>query len=223
MATVFIVEDDSDIREMESYALLNSGFGVRAFGLGKELFNAMTQEKPDLILLDIMLPQEDGLSILTRLRSDAATATIPVIMVTAKTTETDKVRGLDMGADDYLTKPFGILELVSRIRALLRRAHGEQGRLLCYGDMCIDEDKHCLTVGGKVVELTYKEFQLLTYLMQHQGKVISRDKLMDAVWGFAFAGESRTVDMHIKTLRKKLGEHATCVKTVRNVGYKLGD
>lgn len=223
MPVIYIVEDDLDIREMESYALQNSGFQTRAFTLGKEMFAAIEKELPDLILLDIMLPQEDGLSILAQLRSKSKTRDIPVIMVTAKTTENDKVKGLDMGADDYLTKPFGILELVSRIRALLRRAGGEQSKTLCYEGLAIDEDKHLMTVDGSEVELTYKEFALLTYLMQHQGKVVTRDKLMDEVWGFAFAGESRTVDMHIKTLRKKLGARGEYIKTVRNVGYKLGD
>lgn len=223
MATVFIVEDDLDIREMESYALKNSGFNTRAFTLGQEMFEALEKELPDIILLDIMLPKEDGLSILSALREEPRTRSIPVIMVTAKTTEIDKVKGLDMGADDYLTKPFGIMELVSRIKAILRRTPGSETGIMEYGKLMLDEQKHLLLVGGEPVELTYKEFSLLSYLMKHQGRVVTRDMLMGEVWGFAFAGESRTVDMHIKTLRKKLNGCGDYIITVRNVGYKLGE
>lgn len=223
MPIIYIVEDDPDIREMESYALKNSGFDTCAFTLGKELFVALDRELPDLILLDIMLPQEDGLSILTKIRGDVRTRSIPVIMVTAKTTENDKVKGLDMGADDYLTKPFGILELVSRIKALLRRAVGTESRIIEYRELSMNVEKHILSVNGEPVELTYKEFALLSYLMKHQGVVLSRETLMGEVWGFAFAGESRTVDMHIKTLRKKLHKCGEYITTVRNVGYKLGE
>ncbi|MDO4543815.1 MAG: response regulator transcription factor [Clostridia bacterium] len=222
MALIFIVEDDPDIREMERYALNSSGFETKAFSTGNELFSGLFETLPDLILLDIMLPNEDGLSILRRLRQDNRTRRIPVIMVTAKTTEIDKVRGLDSGADDYVTKPFGIKELVSRIRALLRRTMPEP-KPLVYEGLSIDEDGHKVFAMGKQVELTHREYELLKYLLAHVNKVNTRETLMDEVWGFNFTGESRTVDMHIKTLRKKLLGCGDYIKTVRGVGYKLGD
>lgn len=221
MSVVYIVEDDLDIREMESYALTNSGLEVCACNDGSELFAALQERVPDLILLDIMLPGDDGLTILKQLRSDSRTEEIPILMVTAKTTELDKVRGLDMGADDYLTKPFGIMELVSRVKALLRRT-SRRSAALEYEGIVLDDDRHSVTVAGEAVELTYKEYELLKFLLQNKGNVVSRSRLMDAVWGFAFAGETRTVDMHIKTLRKKLGESGSLIVTVRNVGYRLG-
>lgn len=222
MPLVYIVEDDTDIREMESYALKNSGLDVEMLASGAALNDALKRQLPDLILLDIMLPDEDGLSILKRLRAEKETKELPIIMVTAKTTELDKVRGLDMGADDYLTKPFGIMELVSRVKALLRRTKRQTNELV-YESITLDDERHLVTANGEPVELTYKEFELLKFLLQNCGTVVSRDRLMDAVWGFAFAGETRTVDMHIKTLRKKLGASGMLIVTVRNVGYRLGN
>lgn len=222
---IYVVEDDLDIREMECYALRTGGFEVSAFESGEELYAALTAELPQLILLDIMLPGEDGLSILRGLREREDTADIPVIMVTAKTTEIDKVRGLDSGADDYLTKPFGIMELVSRVKALLRRSEkqAEKHELLILGGITVDCDKHAVTCDGEPVELTYKEYELLCCLMNNKGVVMTRDKLISTVWGYDFAGETRTVDMHIKTLRQKLGEQGRSIITVRNVGYRMGD
>ena len=219
---IYIIEDDVDIREMESYALKNSGFEVVEFANSDDLFAACQKQLPSLILLDIMLPGEDGLTILKRLREQEETHYIPVMMVTAKTSELDKVRGLDMGADDYLTKPFGIMELVSRVKALLRRAAPrEETDVIIYSGIALDSAKHTVMAKGAPVELTYKEFELLKYLLINKGIVLTREKIMDKVCGFDFEGESRTVDMHIKTLRQKLGECGKSIKTIRNVGYKL--
>ncbi len=219
---IYIIEDDTDIREMESYALRNSGFDILALSDGSGLAEALTRETPDLILLDIMLPGEDGLSILRRLRASERTKRIPIIMVTAKTTEIDKVRGLDMGADDYITKPFGIMELVSRVKALLRRAAPEEndGIIAC-GTIVMNDSKRRVQAGETVVELTYKEYELLRHMLINRGVVLTREKLLGAVWGYDYIGETRTVDMHIKTLRQKLGDSGVQIVTVRNVGYKL--
>ena len=219
---IYIIEDDTDIREMESYALRNSGFDILALSDGSGLAEALTRETPDLILLDIMLPGEDGLSILRRLRASECTKRIPIIMVTAKTTEIDKVRGLDMGADDYITKPFGIMELVSRVKALLRRAAPEEndGIIAC-GTIVMNDSKRRVQAGETVVELTYKEYELLRHMLINRGVVLTREKLLGAVWGYDYIGETRTVDMHIKTLRQKLGDSGAQIVTVRNVGYKL--
>ncbi|MBE5962007.1 MAG: response regulator transcription factor [Lachnospiraceae bacterium] len=220
---IYIVEDDMNIREIETYALKNSGYEVESFESGEAFYEAMKQKTPDVILLDVMLPNEDGLSILRNLRADAKSAGIPIMMVTAKTTEIDKVRGLDDGADDYITKPFGIMELVSRVKALLRRAsQGAKSSEIVFESVALSVDKHSVSVDNKPCELTYKEFELLRYLMENQGIVLSRDKIMERVWGFDYEGETRTVDMHIKTLRQKLGEAGSIIKTVRNVGYKVG-
>lgn len=222
---IYIVEDDLDIREMECYALRTGGFEVAAFSCGDELFAAVHSKKPQLVLLDIMLPGEDGLSILQRLREMDETADVPIMMVTAKTTEIDKVRGLDAGADDYLTKPFGIMELVSRVKALLRRSEKqtEKHDMLIMDGITVDCDKRTVTCEGEPVELTFKEYELLCCLMNNNGVVMSREKLINAVWGYDFAGETRTVDMHIKTLRQKLGEQGRQIVTVRNVGYRMGN
>lgn len=222
MSLIYIVEDDVNIREIERYALKNSGFEVQEFECGKELYKAVEKHVPSLILLDIMLPNEDGLDILTELRSKKATRKVPIIMVTAKTTELDKVKGLDLGADDYMTKPFGIMELISRVKALLRRTEEvAEATILTNGEIVIDTDKRSVAVSGKVCELTYKEFELLKMLLLNRGIVLTRDKIMDQVWGFEYEGESRTVDMHIKTLRQKLGTAGSAIKTVRNVGYMI--
>lgn len=222
MAVVFVVEDDTNIREIERYALKNSGYEVETFESGAELFQRLKEEIPSLILLDIMLPGESGLDILAKIRSTAETSRVPIIMVTAKTSELDKVKGLDLGADDYISKPFGVMELVSRVKALLRRSNPVQDEAqLMLGDIYIDNDRHAVLVGGKPCELTFKEFELLKYLIINRGIVLSRDKLMNQVWGFEYEGESRTVDMHIKTLRQKLGDAGHYIKTVRNVGYMI--
>ena len=221
MALVYIVEDDSDIREMEAYALSSAGLSVESFPEGRSFFQAVRDRIPDLVLLDIMLPGEDGMTVLKRLRADAATQAVPIIMVTAKTSEADKVKGLDSGADDYLTKPFGIMELVSRCKALLRRAH-RKSAVLAFESIELDDDRHSVRVNGQETELTFKEYGLLKYLLENSGTPVTRDRLMEAVWGFAFTGETRTVDMHIKTLRKKLGPAGALIETIRNVGYRIG-
>ena len=220
---IYIVEDDTDIREMEKYALTSSGFEVMACASGADFFEKMWDDVPELILLDIMLPGEDGLEILSRVRGTERIAHVPVIMVTAKTSEIDKVRGLDQGADDYITKPFGVMELVSRVKALLRRTRAKEpdhDRLIA-GGIVMDCDKRSVTCDGQELGLTFKEYELLYALMSNKGTVQSRDKLINTVWGYDFAGETRTVDMHIKTLRQKLGENGRCITTVRNVGYRM--
>lgn len=222
MSLIYIVEDDVNIREIERYALKNSGFEVQEFECGRELYKAVEKKVPSLILLDIMLPNEDGLDILAELRNTKATRKVPIIMVTAKTTELDKVKGLDLGADDYMTKPFGIMELISRVKALLRRTEdAQEATVITNGEIVVDTDKRSVKVNEVSCELTFKEFELLKILLLNQGIVLSRDKIMDQVWGFEYEGESRTVDMHIKTLRQKLGSAGSVIKTVRNVGYMI--
>lgn len=223
---IYIVEDDENIREMESYALKNSGYEVRGLCCGEELSAAIGEALPELIILDIMLPGEDGLTLLRRLREDEATRRVPVMMVTAKTTELDKVRGLDMGADDYLSKPFGIMEMVSRVKALLRRVSADaprSGSVLEYGGIRLEDSSRRVTVNGSPVELTYKEYELLKFFLTNPDVVMPRDRILSEVWGFDYEGESRTVDMHIKTLRQKLGGAGSAIKTIRSVGYKLGE
>lgn len=220
MALIYIVEDDRNIREIEMIALKNSGYQARDFALAGDFMEAIKKQLPDLLLLDVMLPDADGLSIVERLRKEERTRKLPVIMVTAKTAEIDKVKGLDIGADDYLTKPFGIMELISRVKALLRRAGKEQkGRVITTGEVCLDEEKHRVTVNGESCDLTYKEYELLKLLMTNAGIVTSREEILEKVWGTNFEGESRTLDMHIKTLRQKLRGSGGRIKTVRNVGY----
>lgn len=220
---IYIVEDDQNIGEIEAYALKNSGYDVETFNNGKDFFKQCQKEVPALVLLDVMLPGESGLEILQKLRANPLTSSVFVIMVTAKTTELDKVKGLDMGADDYIAKPFGIMELISRVKAVLRRSanthHASGSRK--YGKIQIDEAKYEVKVDGKKCSLTHKEFELLKYLIANDGIVLSRNQIMDQVWGFDYEGESRTVDMHIKTLRKKLGDAGEMIRTVRNVGYKI--
>ncbi len=221
MPLIYIVEDDTNIREIESFALKNSGYNIADFESALEFNKALQNKIPDLILLDIMLPDEDGLMILKRLRSTPETKKIPIIMVTAKTTEIDKVKGLDSGADDYITKPFGIMELISRVKALLRRSGDYEEKVISVGDIIIDDSKHTVTVDGELCELTYKEYELLKLLMNNMGIVLKREVIMERIWGIDFEGESRTLDMHIKTLRKKLGSGGQFIKTVRNVGYVI--
>lgn len=220
MALIYIVEDDKNISEIESFSLKNAGHQTVEFPDGRSFYKELAEKKPDLILLDIMLPDEDGLSILRKIREKRETKRIPVIMVTAKTTEIDKVKGLDNGADDYMTKPFGVMELVSRVKALLRRT-GEQDaeKVIKIGDLVIDDEKRKVFVSGSAVELTYKEYELLHYPAQNQEIVLPRDSIMEHIWHANCEIESRTLDVHIKTLRHKLGDAGKYIKTVRNVGY----
>ena len=223
MATIYIVEDDINIREIERYALKNSGYEVEEFEGSASFFKRLEKNIPSLILLDIMLPGEDGLDILTRIRADKATADVPVIMVTAKTSELDKVKGLDLGADDYITKPFGVMELISRVKALLRRtSRMNEDSQLIHEDILMDMDKHAVTVAGQLCELTFKEFELLKYLAKNEGRAVSREELINQIWGYDFIGESRTLDVHINSLRKKMGnEYAHWIQSVRQVGYRF--
>ena len=219
MALIYIVEDDESIREIETIALKNSGHEVCAFEDAKAFYRRIEAVIPDLLVLDVMLPDSDGNAIVKKLRMMQETQKLPIIMVTAKTAEVDLIRGLDNGADDYLKKPFSVMELITRVKALLRRCEGEKEELLKLGEIEIDNVRHKCEVNGQIVELTFKEHELLKYLIVIKGIVLSREQIMQSVWGTEFEGESRTVDMHIKTLRHKLqtaGEH---IKTVRNVGY----
>lgn len=219
---IYIVEDDINIQEIESFALKNSGYEIKSFSCARDFYEGLAEKLPDLVLLDIMLPDEDGLEILKKLRERQNTRKLPVIMVTAKTTEIDKVKGLDIGADDYITKPFGVMELISRVKALLRRANAEKEETMFkIGKIYMDDERHAVYVNDEPCELTYKEYQLLHLLMVNAGIVTARDVIMDRVWGTDFEGESRTLDMHIKTLRQKLGEEGSRIKTVRNVGYRM--
>ncbi len=218
---IFCVEDDSAIRDVVVYALNAAGFQARGLGDGGELSAALSEERPQLILLDIMLPGEDGISILKRLRSNAATASIPVIMATAKGTEYDKAAGLDLGADDYLAKPFGMMELVSRVRAVLRRAQPQGPRILHAGGLTLNTEEHTVLSEGNRVELTFKEYELLRLFMEHPGTAFTRDRLLQSVWGTDYAGETRTVDVHINTLRTKLGPCGGQIVTIRGVGYRM--
>lgn len=219
---IYIVEDDKNIREIEMFALKNSGYVVEEFENAKSFFSRSVEKVPDLVLLDIMLPDMDGLEIVKKLRSRPDTVRVPIILLTAKTTELDKVKGLDIGADDYLTKPFGVMELISRVKALLRRSRALQDdKQMVLGDITLDSERREVHVGGELCELTFKEFELLKLLMVNAGIVLHRDTIMSDVWGTDYEGESRTLDMHIKTLRQKLGEAGNMIKTVRNVGYKM--
>ena len=221
MSRIFIVEDDENIREIVIYALRSAGFDTIGFETGEEFLKALDAGLPSLVLLDIMLPQGDGLTILKRLRGTPKTKQLPVIMLTAKNSEYDKVKGLDLGADDYISKPFGVMELIARVNAVLRRTGAEQGGELEISGLSLDHARREVFFEGVPVKLTFKEYELLYFLMLNAGLVLSRDKIMESVWGYDFQGESRTVDMHIKTLRQKLGAAGRLIKTVRSVGYKL--
>lgn len=223
-AKVYLVEDDESIRELVLYALASGGYEARGFERADAFWEACGASAPSLVLLDIMLPGDDGLAILRRMKESVRTADIPVIMLTARATEYDKVKGLDAGADDYVTKPFGVMELLSRVRAVLRRTgSGEEPAPLCYGGVSLDPGRRAVTAAGGQVALTYKEFELLAFLLKNQGLVLTREKIMERVWGFDYEGESRTVDMHIKSLRHKLGACGEIIRTVRGVGYKIGE
>lgn len=221
MALIYIVEDDESIREIESIALKNSNYIVSAFENAKDFYKKLDELVPDLILLDVMLPDESGYDIVRKLRKRPATQDIPIIMVTAKTTEMDMIKGFDGGADDYIKKPFSIMELITRVKALLRRTAKEEPKLLKLDDLVIDHERHVVTVNNEPVDLTYKEYELLRLLMGSQGIVMTREVIMRSVWDTDFEGETRTVDMHIKTLRHKLGDYGSRIKTVRNVGYVI--
>lgn len=219
---IWCVDDDSTIREIEVYTLVQTGFEAKGFADGISMLEALRVERPELIVLDIMLPVKDGVEVLKEIRSNAKTRDIPVIMATAKGTETDKIQGLDTGADDYLVKPFGMMEMVSRIKAVLRRCDSKnKEKNLISGNIQLDYNKHIVTVNGKKIDLTLKEFEILKLFMQNIGTVFSRDRLLSEVWGVDYLGESRTVDMHIKTLRKKLGNEGVRIETVIGVGYRL--
>ena len=221
---VYVLEDDANIRKLVDYALTREGYSVEGFGTPAEFWAAVGRQIPQLVLLDIMLPQEDGLSVLQKLRSRSDTRRLPVIMLTARSSEFDKVTGLDSGADDYIAKPFGMMELISRIRAVLRRTGPEtEEKSWRIGSLYVQPGRHIVQAGGVDVALTYKEYELLKLLMSNAGIVTARDTIMERIWGIDFEGESRTLDMHIKTLRKKLGEAGSMIKTVRNVGYIMSD
>ena len=219
---IWCVDDDNTIRDIEVYALTQTGFEAKGFADGLSMLEALKTEKPELIVLDIMLPGKDGVEVLKEIRNNPETRKIPVIMATAKGTEMDKIQGLDTGADDYLVKPFGVMEMVSRIKAVLRRCEPDgKEEVLSIGEITLSDKEHLVTVNGEKVVLTFKEFEILKLFMQSPGIVFSRDKLLSEVWGIDYLGESRTVDMHIKTLRQKLGDAGALIETVIGVGYKM--
>lgn len=220
---IWCVDDDNTIRDIEVYTLTQTGFDAKGFADGISMLEALKNEKPELIVLDIMLPGRDGVDVLKEIRSNPETRKIPVIMATAKGTEMDKIQSLDTGADDYLVKPFGVMEMVSRIKAVLRRCEpDEKEEVLSVGEITLSDKKHLVTVSGEKVVLTFKEFEILKLFMSNPGIVFSRDKLLSVVWGVDYLGESRTVDAHIKTLRQKLGDAGSCIETVIGVGYRMG-
>ena len=220
MALIYAVEDDKNILEIEMFALKNSGYQVEGFECAHDFYKKLEEKQQDLVLLDIMLPDEDGLEIVAKLRRRPETKKLPVIMVTAKSTEIDKVKGLDVGADDYLTKPFGVMELIARVKAVLRRTM-EEDKFLTLGDIFLDDEKHMVYVKDAPCSLTFKEYELLKLLLHNAGIVVTREIILERVWGIDFEGESRTLDMHIRTLRQKLGEAGSMIRTVRNVGYMI--
>lgn len=221
MALIYIIEDDDSIREIEEFALKNAGHKVLGFTHAKDFYKKINEVIPDLCLVDIMLPDENGNEIVRKLRKNTKIKNLPIIIVTAKTTELDLVKGIEDGADDYIKKPFSVMELISRVKALLRRTQTTEIKELSLDGIVVNNEKHEVTVDTKVVELTYKEFELLSLFILNKGIVLSRDTIMDQVWGTDYEGESRTIDMHVKTLRQKLGEYGTRIKTIRNVGYVI--
>ena len=221
MALIYIIEDDDSIREIEEFALINAGHKVLGFACARDFYRRLDDVIPDLCLVDIMLPDESGNEIVRKLRKNPDTKNIPVIMVTAKTTEMDLVRGLEDGADDYIKKPFSVMELMSRVKALLRRVQPREVEELVLDELVMNNVKHKVTVEGRVVELTFKEYELLSLFLVNKGIVLSRDTIMDKVWGTDYEGESRTIDMHVKTLRQKLGNYGNRIRTIRNVGYVI--
>ena len=221
MALIYIIEDDDSIREIEEFALINAGHKVLGFACARDFYRRLDDVIPDLCLVDIMLPDESGNEIVRKLRKNPDTKNIPVIMVTAKTTEMDLVRGLEDGADDYIKKPFSVMELMSRVKALLRRVQPREVEELVLDELVMNNVKHEVTVEGRVVELTFKEYELLSLFLVNKGIVLSRDTIMDKVWGTDYEGESSTIDMHVKTLRQKLGNYGNRIRTIRNVGYVI--
>ena len=222
MRMIWCVEDDPSIREIEVYALHSTGLEARGFADGAEFWEALEKEQPELVILDVMLPGEDGVAILKRLRADERYRDIPVIMATARSTEFDKVQSLDLGADDYITKPFGMMEMVSRVKAVLRRSQPKQTvALLKLDGLTLDESQHTVTIDGQRITLTYKEYELLRLFLSHPGMAFSREQLLQTVWNTDYAVETRTVDMHIRTLRQKLGAYGRYIETIRGVGYRL--
>jgi len=221
MALIYIIEDDDSIREIEEFALMNAGHKVFGFTCAKGFYKKLEEIIPDLCLVDIMLPDENGNEIVRRLRNNSDTKKLPIIMVTAKTTELDLVKGIEDGADDYIKKPFSVMELISRVKALLRRTLIEEVKELRLDNLTINNEKHEVTIDGKLIELTYKEYELLSMFVLNKGIVLTRDAIMDQVWGTDYEGESRTIDMHVKTLRQKLGDYGARIKTIRNVGYVI--
>lgn len=221
MALIYIVEDDDSIREIEEFALMNAGHRVIGFTCAGDFWKKMKEAIPDLCLVDIMLPDENGNEITRKLRKDPETKKLPVIMITAKTGEFDLVKGIEDGADDYIKKPFSVMELISRVKAMLRRNQAEEIKELKLDELVVNNEKHEVSVEGKVIELTFKEYELLSTFIINKGIVLSRGTIMDQVWGKDYIGESRTIDMHIKTLRQKLGEYGLRIKTIRNVGYVM--
>ena len=223
MANIYIVEDDSSILEVETIALKSGGHEVRGFENGSDFMKAVSAQTPDLVILDIMLPDMDGFDLMRNLRNNAASRRLPVIMVTAKTSEIDLIRGLDAGADDYIKKPFSVIELITRVKVLLRRTEPEEVEVFVVDNIVLDDVRHQVTVDGRQVPMTFKEYELLKYLMRNPNIVLSREKIMSHVWEMDFEGESRTVDMHIKFIRKKLGDAGKHIRTVRNVGYVIDE
>ena len=221
MALIYIVEDDESIREVEELALLSAGHKVVGFGSAQEFYERLEGVIPDLCIVDIMLPKESGSELVRRLRKMPETKKLPVIMVTAKTTELDLVKGIEDGADDYIKKPFSVMELISRVKALLRRTTDDETKELVLDDLIINNEKRTVSISGNNIELTYKEYELLSLLVSNKGIVLKRAVIMDHVWGTDFEGESRTIDMHVKTLRQKLGAYGNRIRTVRNVGYVI--
>lgn len=220
---IYLLEDDDNIRNFVIYALNNSGLTAKGFDVPSAFWRGMKDEKPDMAILDIMLPEEDGISVMKKLRDNPETKDMPIMMLTAKSTEYDKVLGLDGGADDYVTKPFGTMEFIARVKALLRRTeHTSSSGEYHIGSLYLNPAKHIIQVNGKDVILTLKEFQLLCYLVENKGGVMSRDQILQDIWGYEFDGENRTVDVHIRTLRSKLGEAGNLVETVRGIGYRIG-
>ena len=223
---IYLVEDDANIRELVVYTLNSTGYESRGFGTPSEFWKAMDEQLPQLVLLDLMLPEESGLSILEKIRKDRKTKKLPVIMLTAKGSEIDKVRGFELGADDYIPKPFGMMELVARVKALLRRTGENEDEVLTeyeIGDLYVSPKKHKVKVAGERVSLTRKEFEMLCCLLENKNIVLTRDQLLNKIWGYSFDGESRTVDVHIRTLRRKLGDAGKIIKTVRGIGYMISD
>lgn len=223
---IYLLEDDDSIRELICYSLTKTGSEAMGFALPSAFYAALERELPELVLLDVMLPEEDGLTVLSKIRGSSRTAKIPVIMLTAKDSEFDKVMALDAGADDYVTKPFGVMELVARVKAVLRRTSNSDSsaeKLYTAGELALSVEKHEVVVHGAPVLLTLKEFALLHLLFEHRGSVMTRDRILREVWGYEFDGENRTVDVHVRTLRQKLGDQADVIETVRGVGYKIGE